>query len=226
MDQVKKESRKLLITGCGRSGTLYAAELWRALGLDIRHERPVPPNGVMGADGMSSWFLAVDDPEVPSGPSGINYDFVVVIQQVRHPLKVIASVAQFILKEGERAPDFIERNVPEIKLTPDERENLASKEQLVLEASRYWYYWNKISETKADKILKLEELEYELPELTDLVGVEYQPEVLENISKETNARNWHVQDEPWVVNWDEIKRLDPKIYEEIRNLGASYGYDI
>ena len=221
----KKEHKKLLITGCGRTGTLYSTELWRALGLDIRHERPIPPNGVMGADGMSSWFLAVDDPDVPSGPSGQNYDFDVVIQQVRDPLKVIASVAQFILREGERAPDFIERNIPEIQLTPDEIRNFDFKEKLILEASRYWYHWNKMAETKADKIVKLEDLEKELPELTELVGIDYQPDVLEKISKETNARNWHVQDEPWGVNWEEIKRLDPKIYEDICNLASSYGYD-
>jgi hypothetical protein len=46
------ERKKLLITGCGRSGTLYAAAVWQSLGLDIRHERHVPPNEVMGADGM------------------------------------------------------------------------------------------------------------------------------------------------------------------------------
>ena len=112
----KKEHRKLLITGCGRSGTLYATELWRALGLDIQHERPVPPNGVMGEDGVASWFLAVDDPEPPSGPSTQNYEFGITIHQVREPLKVIASVAQFILREGQKAPDFIERHVYSVVL--------------------------------------------------------------------------------------------------------------
>ncbi|UCF95035.1 MAG: hypothetical protein JSW39_13080, partial [Desulfobacterales bacterium] len=157
------ESRRLLITGCGRSGTLFATALWRALGLDIRHERPVHPNGVIGADGMASWFMAVNDPAPPSGPSARDYDFDVVIHQVRHPLKVIASVAQFILKEGKRAPGYIERNVPATKLSPDEQKYLDHKQQLILQAARYWYHWNIMAEAKADVMVKIEDLDRHLP---------------------------------------------------------------
>ena len=219
------EKKRLLITGCGRSGTLYAAELWRSLGLDIRHERPVLPNGMMGADGMSSWFMAADDPAPPSGPSVLDYQFDVVIQQVRHPLKVIASVAQFVLREGKRAPGYIERNVPETKLTLDEQTCLDSKEQLLLRASRYWYYWNRLAEAKADRIVKVENLSSEISDLCGLVGIDYQRGVIESISKEINARSFHIQDTPWVVDWAEIKRLDAPLYEKIKNLAAAYGYE-
>ena len=44
--------RKLLVTGCARSGTLYTTMALRALGLDVRHERPIWPNGRMGRDGI------------------------------------------------------------------------------------------------------------------------------------------------------------------------------
>lgn len=219
------ERRKLLITGCGRSGTLYATELWRALGLDIRHERPVPPNGVMGKDGMASWFMAADDPQPPSGPSPLGYKFDKTIHQVRHPLKVIASVAQFILREGQRAPGFIERNIPETKLSFEELIYLEPKQQLLLRASRYWYFWNKLAEKKADYRVRVENLETELPELCQMVGIEYYPALVPPIAKNINARQYHVRDEPWIVSWPEIKNLDAAIYEKIRNMAADYGYD-
>lgn len=218
------ERKRLLITGCGRSGTLYAAQLWQSLGLDIRHERPVPPNGVMGADGAASWFMAADDPEPPSGPSIINYTFDVVIHQVRHPLKVIASTAQFILQHGKRAPTYIERHVPETKLSPEEQQRLDFKQQLILKASRYWYHWNVMAEAKADKIVRVEDLKLELPGLCDLVGIPYQRGVLESVPKDMNARRYHVPDTPWEVTWGDIKRLDPTIYENTKHLSVKYGY--
>ena len=218
------ERRRLLITGCGRSGTLYAAELWKCLGLDIRHERPIPPNGVIGADGVASWFMAADDPKPPSGPSVLNYQFDVVIHQVRHPLKVIASMAQFVLRHGKRAPEYIERHVPETKLYSEEQKYLNLQQQLILSASRYWYHWNLLAEAKANKTVKIENLEVELPSLCNLIGIPYQPGVIKGISKDINARRYHVPDEPWVVQWEEIKSLDTKIYKNIRDLAEKYGY--
>jgi hypothetical protein len=225
MIRINMERRRLLITGCGRSGTLYAMEIWRALGLDIRHERPVPPNGMIGADGMASWFMAADDPEPPSGPSALDYEFDVIIHQVRHPLKVIASMAQFILREGKRAPGYIEQNVPDTKLSSDEQNYLDHKHQLILQGSRYWYHWNVLAEAKADATVKIENLNLQLPYLCDLVGIDYQPGVLRGIPEDINARHLHIQDEPWVVDWTEIKNLDTRLYENIRDLAATYGYE-
>jgi len=218
------ERRRLLITGCGRSGTLYAAKLWVSLGLDIRHERPIPPNGVMGADGCASWFMAADDPKPPSGPSFLDYTFDVVIHQVRHPLKVIASMAQFILQHGRHAPGYIERHVSDIELSLEEQNHFDFKQQLILKASRYWYHWNLLAEAKADKIIKIEDLKETLPDLCDLVGIPYRQGVPEGIAKDINARRFHIPDEPWIVEWEEIKQLDLKIYGNIKDLAEKYGY--
>ena len=73
---------------------MYASEVWKTQGLDITHENPLPPNGSMGKAGIASWYMAVNDPDPPFGPSACNYQFDFVIHQVRDPLKVIASVAQ------------------------------------------------------------------------------------------------------------------------------------
>ncbi len=54
----KRHHRPLLITGHPRCGSAYMAHLCRQLGLDVGHERD-------GAHGISSWMMAVDDPENP-----------------------------------------------------------------------------------------------------------------------------------------------------------------
>lgn len=219
------ERKRLLITGCGRSGTLYAARLWQALGLDIRHERPVPPDGMIGADGMASWFMAVDDPHPPSGPSALDYQFDVVIHQVRHPLEVIASMAQFIFRQGKRAPGFIERHVPETRLDAEEQNLFNPQEQLFLKAARYWCRWNLLAEAKADRTVQIERLDRELPDLCDLVGVLYRPGMVDCLSKDINARRYHVSDDPWVIGWEQIRRLDLRLYQRAKDLAVRYGYE-
>lgn len=139
-------------------------------------------------------------------------------------MKVIASVAQFILQHGRRAPGYIECHVPETKLSPKEAKDLDFKQQLILKASRYWYYWNLMAEAKADKIVRVESLSEELPNLCDLVGVPYRPGVLDVVPKDINALRYHISEKPWRVTWEEIRLLDPEIYQRIKQLAATYGY--
>ena len=217
------ERKKLLITGCGRSGTFYATEVWRSLGLDIRHERPIPPHRSMGKDGVASWFMAVDDPNPPFGPSAAGYKFDFVLHLVRHPLKVIASVAQFILQKGLPSPKYIEYHAPETQLNFGECA-LEPKQQLILRAARYWYHWNSLAQAKADETVQVEQLILALPRLCESLGVEYKPGLADKISKNTNARWHYVREDPWIVEWADIDALDPSLSKKIRDLAASYSY--
>ena len=82
-----------------------------------------------------------------------------------------------------------------------------------------------MAEAKANQTVKIENIEIKLPNLCDLVGIPYQPGVLEGISKDINARRYHVREKCWVVKWEEIKGLDTKIYDKIRELAEKYGYE-
>jgi hypothetical protein len=217
------ELKKLLITGCGRSGTFYATEVWRSLGLDIRHERPVASHGSMGKDGMASWFMTVDDPNPPFGPSATGYEFEFVLHLVRHPLKVIASAAQSILGKGPLSYRYIERNVPEVQLYPEEC-SLEPREQLILLSARYWYHWNLRAQEKASRTIQVERLIPELPRLCESLDVDYKPGLTDKIPRNTNARWLYVREEPWVIEWADIKTLAPSLFEKIRDLSALYGY--
>lgn len=112
--------KRLLITGCGRSGTKYVTHLLRRLGLDVPHER-------MGADGIASWAMAVDADAVVWGVSPRDYDFEHVFHQVRDPREVIASATTF----KPRSWDFICAHTP-----------VPADDPVVLRAAKYWYYWN------------------------------------------------------------------------------------
>jgi hypothetical protein len=168
--------------------------------------------------------MAVDDANPPFGPSTRGYQFELVLHIVRDPLKVIASVAQFILQHGEPSPEYIERHAPATRLTCEEGRILEPKQQLMLRASRYWYYWNRLAEEKADQTVQLEQLTSALPGLCCDLGVEYQPERVEKIPKNTNARWRYVREEPWTLEWTVLEALDPGLSNQIRGLAASYGY--
>ena len=220
-----KEQKKLRIIGCGRSGTRYSASLFQALGLDITHELDRELPGSTGRDGISSWFLAVDDPNPPNGPSDIGIDFQYTLHQVRHPLLVIASFAQFILKEGTRSPEFIERHIPGLKSDLDTND-LSIKQKLILQAARYWYEWNLMAEQKATETLRLEELDFHLDRICDLLDLPFDPDVPDLVSKKTNERQWYIQEAPWVISWADLYSLDPVLTENIKNLSAKYGYEL
>jgi hypothetical protein len=216
--------KKLLVIGCGRSGTLYTAEVFRALGLDIHHERDPVGSHDCGRDGFASWFLTVDDPQPPYGPSASGCEFLHTIHQVREPLRVIASFAQFILQKGQKSPAFLEKHIPGF-LEGIDNPDLSAKEKLLLLSSRYWYHWNLLAEKKASETIQVEKLELQLPRLSADLGLDYRPDNIANVSKETNQRGIYLNEPPWIIAWKDIDKLDPLLHDQIRNLAASYGYE-
>jgi|GEM_PF-2503321 len=214
--------RKLLVTGCARSGTLYTTMALRALGLDVRHERPIWPNGRMGRDGMVSWYMAVDDPRPPHGPGAPGFVFDFILHQTRDPLTVIPSVAQFILRYP-RVRRYVERNLPGLCRPDDAR--LPQQERLMAEAARYWLRWNLCAEKKADARVAVERLGAYLPELCAVLGVEYRPEAIAAIPADVNRRRRYVKrEQPWILTWNELERIDAPACMQVRELAVKYGY--
>lgn len=216
------EQRKLLITGCARSGTLYASRLWQALGLDIRHERPVPPDGRMGKDGIASWLMAVKDPCPPYGPSALKFNFDFIIHQVRHPLKVIPSIAQFIIRANGRGKKYILTNCPEVELNTEQKA-LEPHEQWILQAALYWHYWNLMVENIATVTVSLENLSARLPLLCEMLGIQYNSNVVETIPKNINSRTFYIKEKPWKLEWGNLEKLHPPLTEKIKLQASRYG---
>ena len=80
----------IVVTGCGRSGTGYAAALLSALEIECGHERvftpetQVAPRDLGGLTADASWLAAPFLSDLPDGA--------VVLHQVRDPVAVVASL--------------------------------------------------------------------------------------------------------------------------------------
>lgn len=136
---------KLLITGCGHSGTRYLAKLLTEAGFDAGHEKEF---GIFGSsadkhDIEVSWLgavmqpvdavLAESDPALP------------VLHVIRDPIKVIDSFyTQGIFRKVDAYADYVRNH---IDLDPDYPE------------ADYWLKWNELAESIATRSFNLEGLD-------------------------------------------------------------------
>ncbi len=223
---------RVLVTGCGRSGTRYLSFVLRRLGLDVGHER-------IGRDGVISWALAVDDAAPPWGPRGRDLSFDVVLHQVREPLRVMNSTVTF----REESWRFIARHVPYRAGAP-----------LPLRAAAYWYHWNVAAERHASLTYRIEDLPRALPEICRLLEVACDPSVLQRVPTDVNTRSagrlLHLAEEgcerlhlelpawarrtftrppaatPVTFGLDDVRALDAELCDLVVEKARAYGYPL
>ena len=228
VDQIK---RKLLITGCGRSGTKYTSLVLRNLGLDIGHEQ-------MGNDGVASWYLAVSSNEVPFGDVASNIAFEHVFHQIRHPLKVISSATTFAAESW----DFI-----------CQRTSIDINEPLILRCAKYWLYWNLEAEKCAEWHYRIEDFQDVFHDFCARLNIPADESVLKTLSPDTNTRKhgWYyhayqeishriglptnriysklialamIRKQQTTINWNDLKLLDARLAKMIWDKSCLYGY--
>ncbi len=157
---------RVLITGCGRSGTRYAAKLLAGLRLNVRHEE-------FGSDGAASWCMAVDADAVPWGSGRRGCRFTTVLHQVRHPLRVIPSLTTF----SGPSWDFIARHI-----------DCPPSDPAIVRGAKYWFYWNRLAERYAQWTYRVEHLPAVYDEFCHRLGVPVDRRVLERTSTKVNSR--------------------------------------
>jgi hypothetical protein len=138
---------KLLITGCGRSGTAFIAKILRIVDLEATHEvlfNPVRCSWPHEHIGIESSWLAV--PHLHKLPLDV-----VVFHQLRNPFDVIRSLMGydfFNRPESKAYRNFVYEHEPSIKkLTTDIDRCIA-----------YWILWNTRVQKRAEFTYQLEEL--------------------------------------------------------------------
>jgi hypothetical protein len=185
-----------LITGCGRSGSLYIARALRLAGLDVGHE-------CAGKDGAVSGPWLVEDTCYPSYHSQERPQFDQVLLQTREPLGAIAS-----LTTASRVSwVWNARHVP---IHPDDPP--------LRTASLYWLYWNRKALAKCDYHYRIEELERCWPDLQQRLGFSLPYSAL-NLSTQVNHRE-HPQ-----YSWaDIVAQLSTSEYFHLVNLRTLLGY--
>ena len=222
--------RRVLVTGCGRSGTRYMTFVLRRLGLDVPHER-------LGRDGMASWTMAVEAAERPYGPPSDAVRFEHVFHQVRHPLAVIRSVETF----GPGSWEFVYAHTP-----------CRPEDPPLVRGAKYWLHWNDHAERAACWRYRVEDVAASLPDLCDRLGVAFRA-VAERVPADVNTRRrgrvLHLADElaerlhvdlprglrdrvaatgparpP--LTWDELEATDAVLADRVRERALAYGYEV
>lgn len=195
--QREAQPRRLLITGCPRSGTTYLAMLMQAYGLEVGHERA-------GRHGISSFALAVDGPDGPWGPARRRYRFERVIHIVRDPVAAIASFATM----GPRAWQYFNAYIYAPPSLP-----------VVHRGALAWVGWNRLIEAQPHDVrLRVEDAATALPALLHSWGwpaVRRGPLPPSN----TNTRPHGP------LTWSDIEdALPPDLFAELAAMAARYGY--
>jgi hypothetical protein len=223
-------NKRLLVTGCGRSGTKYISILLKRAGLDIGHER-------MGGDGICSWLFGADAADTPWGPAPSEYRFDYIFHLVRHPLSAIPSIATF---KG-RAWDYISRHI-----------DIDKDDPVLLRSAKYWLYWNAMVEDKTSDRIRIEDM----PDAIDLVcgslGIDADISELRTVPTDINTRRmgklFHVFETRCLdlgivsdhsllkkaltagkaaysdLSWEDLEALDPSVAAGIRGRAEKYGY--
>lgn len=183
--------KRLLVTGCGRSGTKYTAALLQKLGLDVRHEE-------MGADGIATWCMAVDSDDSPWGGGRRGVRFGAILHQVRHPLRVIPSLTTFTAPSWE----YIARFLPGHADRP-----------VLVRAAEYWYHWNLEAERIAAWRFRIETLPNVYREFCNRAGVRPNAEALRNTSTLVHSRKTRpgLRWARWLLDYVGIGQSTPKL---------------
>lgn len=134
---------KILITGCPRSGTGYAAKCAQSIGLDLGHES-------MGLSGTVDWHKAT-----------LTHGYQIVIHLVRSPLPCISSIAETISKKSW---DYIYKKV-QVDFERELRETCKPEDSPLVRAMKLWIDWNAICKEKAHYTIKVEDLPKMFPDI-------------------------------------------------------------
>lgn len=188
--------RKLLIIGCPRSGTLFAARYFiKHFKMKIGHER-------IDKDGVSAWMMAVEPKNLgyPWGYCKSDILFSHTLHQVRHPVKTISSLFSI----HNRSWLFIEDHID------------ISGMSMLEKAMKFWLEWNNICESKADYTYRLEDIDNYANKISSIIGVRYQHGGI--IDSNTNSRK-HPN-----LTWQDLKKENEAIYNSIVEKSAAYGY--
>jgi hypothetical protein len=199
-----EQRRRILITGCGRSGTGYISRLLSSAGLSMGHE-------AFGLDGISDWHLAVNDEKYEKIEKfyGCRFDFEIVLHQIRNPLSVISSAQTLNATPEVGSWYYIAKHIPCI----------SQNDHVLVKAMKYWVFWNMFAERRAKYTYRIEDIDIELDKIAKLIGVALDTKCLETIPRNINTRGHSM------VTWEQLRELDSAMCDEVIAYAKEKGYE-
>lgn len=196
--------KKILVTGCGRSGTQFTWKILNSLGIDVGHE-------VMRENGTVDWTAVSWEAEKLN-------QFDLILHQVRHPLKVIASWHEVSESHpaGEWAWSFLYQVL-----------RLQKEMPLLEKLMVYWLQWNLRAEKFVSKTYQVEKFMQEVPEIITKT-FELPPDAWERIeippenTHTTSDRETYRKD----LQWGHLEEVNSHLAFLIKSLARRYGYDV
>jgi len=239
----RRKPRKLLVTGCARSGTLFLSRALRELGLRVGHE-------YVDDDGTVSHFFASGAIRYPvlksQAPVGRlihqnerpeHFAFERTVHLVRHPVKVCDSLQW----TGVASDALRAAGVP-----------VPKREERLRRAVLYWYGWNRLVEQlNPERRVTIEAIDNDPRIICELAGV---PEPYAGWAPKAptdthHARRWlnpwqmfarsdesrelvpvgsadrkRIVEKARALTWDDVVRADNMYGPKVRELAERYGY--
>ena len=215
---------KILITGCGRSGTQFLSKILKYHDLDFLHE------DIRGKDGTISWFLMFDRQDIPywniTKKNYVNFKpnyhnrFNKKILLVRHPLDVITSVYNTF---ENISLEYIIKCISEIN----------NQDSKLLCVMKYYLYWNLEGLKTCDFYIKIENIEFDINKILNLYDITKKN--ISHFSKKTHTRNIkEVESKNSTgikkvynkITWEDLENEDIYIANQIRGLCENLKYNI
>jgi hypothetical protein len=206
--------KKIMVVGCGRSGTLYMSKVFGLMGLDVAHEK-------LGQDGISSWLHSFGARQKRLIQRDINPDPRYMLHLVRNPVGVINSMVRVSQSKARYALGYFK------DLCPDGAGNSVGYEL----AMKYWTFWNRMTEIRGagiDKRIRVEDLQKDeiFADLCSSIGVPFHPVVFQNLldlgTKIHSSNERDICD----ITFEEMKEISPKEAKKVSLLAKEYGYEI
>jgi hypothetical protein len=204
-----KTDRRVLVLFAARSGTRAVRQMLMLSGVDIGHER-------WKVNGTFCGHLAVDDywysDRLDPRAVGMRRKTLEVDEvwhQVRHPLRVIESLAT-----GPPPNAFWHWQ--------EKHTGISLDDEAVDRSSRYWLRWNQIIDADPDVCwrYRVEDIEREWPEMCQRIGIPgaVRPEVKSDFGGLPLSK---LRRERMHLEWSDLGRWE----EPVRLLAKTYGYE-
>lgn len=85
---------------------------------------------------------------------------------------------------------------------------------------KYWYHWNIKAEKKSQYTYQVENFENEFPKLLEIGKFDIDSNYKNSIGKKVNTRK-HIS-----LSWEDLKKEDEKLCNDIIELAIKYNYEI